>query len=73
MYIISNVMLVQHCRNDDEYSTRYFRVISTGHDIVSQRCTWHCLPTPPCNDENIVHCILRYFCNALLVLYPDSK
>ena len=57
-------------------STRYFRhrrVVPTGHDIVSQRCTRHRLPPPPCNDDYIMHCIHRYFRNAVLMLHPDRN
>ena len=55
--------LVQHCRNNSEYSTRYFR---HHRVVVSQRCTRHRLLPPPCADKNSVHCIHCYFCNAVL-------
>ena len=58
--------LVQHCRNNSEYSTRYFRHHCV---VVSQRCTRHRLLPSPCADKNNVHCIHCYFCNAVLVVY----
>ena len=61
----SGEILVQHCRNNSEYSTRYFR---HHRVVVSQRCTRHRLLPPPCADKNNVHCIHCYFCNAVLVL-----
>ena len=58
-----DAILVQHCRNNSEYSTRYFR---HHRVVVSQRCTRHRLLPPPCADKNNVHCIHCYFCNAVL-------
>ena len=61
--------LVQHCRNNGEYSTRYF---CHHRVVVSQRCTRHRLLPPPCVDKNNVHCTHRYFCNAVLA-HPQNK
>ena len=64
-WLYINWILVLHCGNNSEYSTRYLchRCV-----VVSQRCTRHRLLPPPCADTNIEHCIHCYFHNAVLAV-----